>query len=80
MKIIVCVKQVPDTTEVRIDPKTNNLVRAGVPSILNPSDKEVVFPFDVKLGEEVYSFGGNAAQNGGRITAAPVSVCWNKIV
>lgn len=42
MKIIVCVKQVPDTTEVRIDPKTNNLVRAGVPSILNPSDKTAV--------------------------------------
>ena len=34
MKILVCVKQVPDTTEVRIDPKTGTMVREGVPSIL----------------------------------------------
>lgn len=39
MRIIVCVKQVPDTTEVRIDPKTNTLIREGVPSILNPYDQ-----------------------------------------
>lgn len=39
MKIVVCVKQVPDTTEVRIDPKTNTLVREGVESILNPYDQ-----------------------------------------
>lgn len=39
MKIIVCVKQVPDTTEVRLDPKTNTLIREGVPSIINPDDK-----------------------------------------
>ena len=38
MKIIVCVKQVPDTTEVRIDKETNTLIREGVPSILNPDD------------------------------------------
>lgn len=38
MKIIVCVKQVPDTTEVRIDPVTHTMIRAGVPSILNPED------------------------------------------
>ncbi len=38
MHLIVCVKQVPDTTEVRIDPQTNTLVREGVPSILNPYD------------------------------------------
>jgi len=38
MNIIVCVKQVPDTTEVRIDPKTNTLIREGVASILNPFD------------------------------------------
>ncbi len=35
---IVCIKQVPDTTEVRIDPETGTLVREGVPSILNPYD------------------------------------------
>ncbi len=39
MKIVVCVKQVPDTTEVKLDPKTNTLIRDGVPSIINPDDK-----------------------------------------
>ncbi|GAA0733291.1 electron transfer flavoprotein subunit beta [Clostridium oceanicum] len=38
MRIVVCVKQVPDTTEVKIDPKTGTLIREGVPSILNPDD------------------------------------------
>ncbi|MBI4709823.1 MAG: electron transfer flavoprotein subunit beta/FixA family protein [Nitrospirae bacterium] len=38
MKIIVCIKQVPDTAEVRINPETNTLVREGVPSIINPFD------------------------------------------
>ena len=38
MKIIVCVKQVPDTNEVRIDPVRGTLIREGVPSILNPDD------------------------------------------
>jgi electron transfer flavoprotein beta subunit len=32
-------KQVPDTTEVRLDPVTNTLIREGVPSIINPDDK-----------------------------------------
>ncbi len=39
MEIVVCVKQVPDTTEVKIDPVTNTLIRQGVPSIVNPFDK-----------------------------------------
>ena len=38
MKIIVCVKQVPDTTEIKIDPVKGTLMRDGVPSILNPDD------------------------------------------
>ncbi len=38
MKILVCVKQVPDTNEVRIDPVKGTLIRDGVPSILNPDD------------------------------------------
>jgi len=38
MKIIACIKQVPDTTEVKVDPKTHTLIRDGVPSILNPYD------------------------------------------
>lgn len=38
MNVLVCVKQVPDTTEIKIDPVTNTLIRAGVPSIVNPFD------------------------------------------
>ena len=38
MNILVCVKQVPDTTEIKIDPVKNTLIRAGVPSIVNPFD------------------------------------------
>lgn len=38
MKILVCVKQVPDTTEIKIDPVKNTLIRAGVPSIVNTFD------------------------------------------
>ena len=39
MKIVVCIKQVPDTTEIRLDPVTGTLIRDGVPSIMNPDDK-----------------------------------------
>lgn len=42
MEIAVCVKQVPDTTEVKIDPVTNTLIRQGVPSIVNPFDKNAM--------------------------------------
>ncbi len=42
MKLVVCVKQVPDTTEVKVDPRTNTLIRDGVPSILNPYDHYAV--------------------------------------
>jgi electron transfer flavoprotein alpha/beta subunit len=38
MKIIVCIKQVPDTNEVKLDPKTGTLIRDGVPSIINHDD------------------------------------------
>jgi electron transfer flavoprotein beta subunit len=38
MNIIVCIKQVPDTTNVKIDPVTNTLIREGVESIINPFD------------------------------------------
>jgi electron transfer flavoprotein beta subunit len=38
MNILVCIKQVPDTTEIRIDPVTNTLIRDGVPSIVNTFD------------------------------------------
>lgn len=42
MEIAVCIKQVPDTTEVRINPETNTLIREGVPSIVNPFDENAV--------------------------------------
>ncbi len=38
MNILVCIKQVPDTNEIKIDPVTNTLIRDGVPSIINPFD------------------------------------------
>jgi len=42
MRIIVCIKQVPDTAEVRINPETNTLIRDGVPSIINPFDTHAI--------------------------------------
>ncbi len=38
MNIIVCIKQVPDTANIEIDPQTNTLIREGVESIINPFD------------------------------------------
>jgi electron transfer flavoprotein beta subunit len=35
---VVCIKQVPDTSQVRIDPETGSLVRRGIPSVINPFD------------------------------------------
>jgi len=42
MKIIVCIKQVPDAKDVRLDPKTNTLSREGVQSIMNPYDRHAL--------------------------------------
>ena len=42
MKIIVLVKQVPDTTDVKLDPKTGNLIREGIESIINPDDRHAI--------------------------------------
>jgi len=42
MNIIVCVKQVPDAKDVRLDPKTNTMAREGVQSIMNPFDRHAV--------------------------------------
>jgi electron transfer flavoprotein beta subunit len=39
MHIVVCVKQVPDTTEVKVNQETGTLIRDGVPSIINPFDQ-----------------------------------------
>ena len=38
LKILVCVKQVPDVNLVKIDPVTGSLIRDGVPAIMNPLD------------------------------------------
>ncbi len=42
MNIIVCIKQVPDAKDVRLDPKTNTLAREGVESIMNPFDRHAL--------------------------------------
>ena len=42
MHVVVCIKQVPNTTEVRINPETNTLIRDGVESIINPFDENAL--------------------------------------
>jgi len=54
MNIIVCIKQVPETTHVQIDPQTNTLMREGVKSIINPFDMYAIEE-GVRLKEK---FGG----------------------
>ncbi len=56
MNIIVCIKQVPETTEVKINPETNTLIREGVKSIINPFDMYAIEEA-VRLKEK---FGGKA--------------------
>lgn len=51
MDIVVCIKQVPDTNEVKIDSKKGTLIREGVPSIINPEDKHGIEEA-LKLREE----------------------------
>jgi electron transfer flavoprotein beta subunit len=57
MNIIVCIKQVPNTTDVRIDPETNTLIRQGVESVINPFDTYAIEE-GVRLKE----------QHGGKVT------------
>jgi len=57
MNIIVCIKQVPETTDVKINPETNTLVREGVESIINPFDLYAIEE-GVRLKEK----------NGGKVT------------
>lgn len=58
MNMVVCIKQVPNTTEIKIDPITNTLIRDGVESILNPFDTYAIEEA-VRLKE----------QHGGTVTA-----------
>lgn len=56
MRIAVCLKQVPDTTEIKIDPVKNTLIRKGVPSIMNPYDRhalEMALQLKDEIGAEV---------------------------
>lgn len=56
MNIVVCIKQVPDTTEIKINPVTGTLIRDGVPSIMNPDDKgglELALELKDKFGAKV---------------------------
>ena len=56
MKIVDCIKQVPDTTEIKINPATGTLIRDGVPSIMNPDDKgglEVALQLKDQFGAHV---------------------------
>lgn len=57
MKITVCMKAVPSTTEVRMDPKTNTIIRDGKQSVVNPFDAaalEVALALKDKLGQSVH--------------------------
>ena len=56
MKIVVCIKQVPDTTEIKLNPETGTMIREGVPSIMNPDDKgglEMALELKDKYGAHV---------------------------
>lgn len=56
MNIVVCIKQVPDSAEVRINPETGTLIRDGVPSIINPYDLHAIeagLQLKEKLGGKV---------------------------
>lgn len=68
MEIVVCIKQVPDTAEIKLDPETNTLIRHGLPSIVNPFDKhalEAALTLKEKLGGKVtvLSMGPPQAKN-----------------
>lgn len=58
MHFVVCIKQVPDTTNVRINPETNTLIREGVESIINPFDMYAIEE-SIRLKE----------RTGGKVTA-----------
>ena len=67
MKIIVLVKQVPDSTEIRVDKVTGTLIRAGVPSIINPDDLagvEAALQLKEKMGATVVAVSMGPGQAG----------------
>ncbi|HPR17505.1 MAG TPA: electron transfer flavoprotein subunit beta/FixA family protein [Candidatus Cloacimonadota bacterium] len=65
MNIIVCIKQVPDTNEIKIDPITNTMIREGVESIINPFDLyavEEAIRLKEKFGGKVIALSMGPAQ------------------
>ena len=74
MNILVCVKQVPDTAEFRIDPATNNIIRRGIPSIVNPFDLYAL-EMAVRLKEEHLAVGITALSMGSRQAEATLRHC-----
>ncbi len=42
MRVLACIKQVPDTAEIKIDPETGTLIREGIPAVINPTDVNAV--------------------------------------
>ena len=63
MDIIVCLKQVPDTQKIKIDPERGTLIRKGVPAIMNPFD-ESALEMALAIRERV----------GGRVTALTMGI------
>lgn len=65
MRIAVCLKQVPNTTEIKIDPVKNTLIRKGVPSIMNPFDRhalELALQLKDRTGAEVIALSMGPSQ------------------
>ena len=62
MLVISCIKQVPDTTQVQIDPVTNTLIRDGIPFIMNPYDTHALEESLRRLGNE-FAFDRMAREN-----------------
>ena len=68
MNIVVCIKQVPDTAEVKINPETNTLIRDGVENIMNPFDRQALETAlilkDTSGAKVIRRFDGTAAGDG----------------
>ena len=71
IKVVVCIKQVPGTTDIKIDPKTNTLVREGVDNIINPFDSYALEE-GVSLKERMEQVSGTIALTMGPPQAAQI--------
>ena len=70
MRIIVCIKQVPEVSEIKFDSTTNTIVREGVPNVVNPFDRralaEAIRLRDLDGGEVVVITMGPASARSSR--------------